>query len=159
MAPEDLRPGTRLCGLSEGVVVLVHAEPLGAGALNLVYRCADGTLGEQVLTENDLARLESASATTWSFDADADDLTLALEATRMRLAGLVDPMLAVTTSRVDPLPHQLRAAYGEMLPRPGALAEMQQGAIAPVDLAQATIGPGMAVFSSYSRVLDADGTP
>lgn len=40
---------------------------------------------------------------------------------------------------------------------PQALAEMQQGAIAPVDLAQATIGPGMAVFSSYARVLEADG--
>lgn len=41
---------------------------------------------------------------------------------------------------------------------PQALAEMQQGAIAPVDLAQATIGPGMAVFSSYARVLEADGS-
>src|SRR5690606_22023810 len=42
---------------------------------------------------------------------------------------------------------------------PDALREMQQGAIAAVDLAQATIGPGMAVFSRYSRVLEADGTP
>lgn len=42
---------------------------------------------------------------------------------------------------------------------PQALAEMQQGAIAPVDLAQATIGPGMAVFSRYARVIEADGTP
>lgn len=41
---------------------------------------------------------------------------------------------------------------------PDALREMQQGAIAPVDLAQATIGPGMAVFSRYSRVLESDGT-
>lgn len=41
---------------------------------------------------------------------------------------------------------------------PQALTEMQQGAIAPVDLAQATIGPGMAVFSSYAKVLEADGS-
>ena len=41
---------------------------------------------------------------------------------------------------------------------PQALAEMQQGAIAPVDLAQATIGPGMAVFSAYAKVLEADGS-
>jgi putative DNA methylase len=41
---------------------------------------------------------------------------------------------------------------------PQALREMQQGAIAPVDLAQSTIGPGMAVFSSYSKVVEADGT-
>ncbi len=41
---------------------------------------------------------------------------------------------------------------------PAALAEMQQGAIAPVDLAQSTIGPGMAVFSRYARVIDSDGS-
>ena len=41
---------------------------------------------------------------------------------------------------------------------PLALAEMQQGAIAPVDLAQATIGPGMAIFSRYSRVIESDGS-
>ncbi|MGH7494022.1 MAG: DUF1156 domain-containing protein, partial [bacterium] len=42
---------------------------------------------------------------------------------------------------------------------PPALKQLQQGAIAPVDLAQATIGPGMAVFSRYSQVLEADGSP
>ncbi|MBC7298450.1 MAG: DUF1156 domain-containing protein [Demequina sp.] len=41
---------------------------------------------------------------------------------------------------------------------PQALREMQQGAIAPVDLAQSTIGPGMAVFSRYSKVVEADGS-
>lgn len=40
---------------------------------------------------------------------------------------------------------------------PEKLREMQQGTIAPVDLAQAAIGPGMAVFSKYDRVLEADG--
>ncbi len=42
---------------------------------------------------------------------------------------------------------------------PAALRSLQEGNIAPVDLAQAAIGPGMAVFSRYSRVLEADGTP
>lgn len=41
---------------------------------------------------------------------------------------------------------------------PERLRELQQGAIAPVDLAQAAIGPGMAVFSRYRRVLEADGS-
>lgn len=41
---------------------------------------------------------------------------------------------------------------------PSALEEMRQGAIAPVDLAQATIGPGMAVFSRYQRVVENDGS-
>ncbi len=42
---------------------------------------------------------------------------------------------------------------------PDALRHLQRGNIAPVDLAQAAIGPGMAVFSSYSGVLEADGSP
>ena len=42
---------------------------------------------------------------------------------------------------------------------PDALHRLQQGNIAPVDLAQAAIGPGMAVFSRYSSVLEADGSP
>lgn len=42
---------------------------------------------------------------------------------------------------------------------PPALAKLTQGDIAPVDLAQAAIGPGMAVFSRYAAVLEADGKP
>jgi putative DNA methylase len=42
---------------------------------------------------------------------------------------------------------------------PVALAHLQRGNIAPVDLAQAAIGPGMAVYTRYAKVLDAEGTP
>ena len=42
---------------------------------------------------------------------------------------------------------------------PKALAHLQRGNIAPVDLAQAAIGPGMAVYTRYTKVLDADGKP
>jgi len=42
---------------------------------------------------------------------------------------------------------------------PRALRQLQHGNIAPVDLAQAAIGPGMAVYSSYTKVLEADGEP
>jgi putative DNA methylase len=40
-----------------------------------------------------------------------------------------------------------------------ALAELQKANIAPVDLAQAAIGPGMAVYTRYAKVLDAEGRP
>ncbi|MCQ3935713.1 MAG: hypothetical protein DPW18_01575 [Chloroflexi bacterium] len=50
----------------------------------------------------------------------------------------------------------LSALKKELAP---ALRELQQGSIAPVDLAQAAIGPGMAVYSRYSAVLEADGKP
>lgn len=42
---------------------------------------------------------------------------------------------------------------------PGSLKNLQQGNIAPVDVAQASIGPGMAVFSRHKAVLEADGSP
>ncbi|CAB4947358.1 MAG: DUF1156 domain-containing protein [Actinobacteria bacterium] len=49
----------------------------------------------------------------------------------------------------------VQALKGEL---PSRLRELQQGSIAPVDLAQAAIGPGMAVFSRHSKVLEADGS-
>jgi len=51
------------------------------------------------------------------FDASAEEFRLVAECQRIKLAGLWDPMLAVTTSDIRPLPHQLRAVYGELLPR------------------------------------------
>ena len=42
---------------------------------------------------------------------------------------------------------------------PQALYELQQGNIAPVDLAQSAIGPGMSIYSRYAQVLEADGSP
>ena len=53
----------------------------------------------------------------WSFDANGDQLKLASEAYRISLAHLFDPYLAVHTSSVEPLPHQISAVYKEMLPR------------------------------------------
>jgi putative DNA methylase len=50
----------------------------------------------------------------------------------------------------------LRALRAEL---PDALRKLQQGSIAPVDLAQAAIGPGMAVFSRYAKVVEVDGSP
>jgi putative DNA methylase len=52
---------------------------------------------------------------------------------------------------------ELAAALRAELPAP--LRTLQQGSVAPVDLAQAAIGPGMAVFSRYSKVVEADGSP
>ncbi|MGA8417279.1 MAG: helicase-related protein [Candidatus Dormiibacterota bacterium] len=53
----------------------------------------------------------------WSFDGDAALFRLVAEARRIRLAYLFDPRLAVHLSLIEPLPHQIIAVYGEMLPR------------------------------------------
>ena len=62
---------------------------------------------------------KSSTVTTrpWSFDGDGSLFRLVSEAQRIRLAHLFDPVLAVHTSLVDPLPHQITAVYETMLPR------------------------------------------
>nr|WP_274389672.1 DUF3883 domain-containing protein [Azospirillum doebereinerae] len=52
-----------------------------------------------------------------TFDGDGACFRLAAEACRIRLAHLFDPFLAVHSARIEPLPHQLSAVYGELLPR------------------------------------------
>ena len=54
---------------------------------------------------------------SWTFDADGTLFRLVSEAQRIRLAHLFDPLLAVHTSLVEPLPHQITAVYESMLPR------------------------------------------
>lgn len=53
-------------------------------------------------------------------------------------------------------PYFDRAQVAELAP---ALAGMRRGKIEPVDLAQAEIGPGMAVYTRFAEVLDAEGKP
>lgn len=54
-----------------------------------------------------------------------------------------------------------RREFADALRRtlPDAIRHLQSGNVAPVDLAQASIGPGMGAFSGYSKVVNADGTP
>jgi hypothetical protein len=70
------------------------------------------------LYRHDEARLETASdALPWSFDADGTLFRLVSEAYRIRLGYLFDPLIAVHTSLIEPLPHQITAVYETMLTR------------------------------------------
>jgi len=75
--------------------------------------------------------------------------------------ALASSIVLVCRPRPDSAPSTTRRQFLTTLKRelPEALKTLQQGNIAPVDLAQASIGPGMAVFSRYAKVLEADGTP
>lgn len=74
--------------------------------------------------------------------------------------ALASSIVLACRPRPDEAPATTRQRFTGILKRdlPPALRAMMQGAVAPVDLAQAAIGPGMAVFSRYSRVRDADGS-
>jgi putative DNA methylase len=75
--------------------------------------------------------------------------------------ALASSIVLVCRPRPDDAPTISRRQFVDLLRKelPAALKAMQSGNIAPVDLAQASIGPGMAVYSRYKAVLEADGTP
>jgi SNF2 family DNA or RNA helicase len=116
---EELTPGTWVKGiLPDALVKVVDAEWHGSSAVELTYKDTAGRLGTELLYRDREAILEIAEAgRPWSFDGDGALFRLVAEAHRIRLAHLFDPVLAVHTSLVDPLPHQITAVYEAMLPR------------------------------------------
>ncbi|WP_308388544.1 helicase-related protein [Acidithiobacillus sp. AMEEHan] len=116
---EEILKGAAVSGLEPGQVVrIVTTEPVGHNALTVYYKTADGKLRERMLFRTDEAILSLAEAgRPWAFDAPGDGFKLAAEAYRIHLAHLFDPMMAVHTSNVEPLPHQITAVYESMLPR------------------------------------------
>jgi len=79
----------------------------------------------------------------------------------MATNALASSIVLVCRPRPDDAPIGTRKEFISALKRelPLALHQLQKGNIAPVDMAQAAIGPGMAIFSRYSKVLEADGSP
>jgi putative DNA methylase len=75
--------------------------------------------------------------------------------------ALASSIALVCRPRPETAPSTTRRQFVNTLKRelPAALHQLQQGNIAPVDLAQASIGPGMAIYSRYTKVLESDGTP
>ncbi len=115
---EDLQAGLRLAGVIPGQnVAVIGVQPHGSDAVELTYKTAEGELGQRILGREAEDTLSIAKARGRPLDAVAADFKLVAECQRIKLASLSDPMLAVTTSDIQPLPHQLRAVYGELLPR------------------------------------------
>ncbi len=116
---ESITKNALISGIEAGQVVrIVSADLMGDNAISVVYKTNDGRLGERVLFRTDEANLSLAEAgRPWAFDANGEDFKLVAEAWRINLAHLFDPMMAVHTSNVEPLPHQITAVYESMLPR------------------------------------------
>ncbi|MFZ1551427.1 MAG: DEAD/DEAH box helicase, partial [Anaerolineae bacterium] len=119
MRLEDLKPGSSLTGLEPAAVAtIVAVVPIAEGAVTVIYRTPDGTLKDRLLGRVDEAHIAVATQERpWAFDGNGENFKLAVEAKRIDLAFLFDPMMAVHTSNIDPLPHQITAVYESMLPR------------------------------------------
>src|SRR2546421_7579619 len=114
-----LTPGASVKGiLPDALVTVISAQWFGSEAVELTYKDPSGRVANQLLYRDDEPRLEVVEeGRPWSFDGDGGLFRLVSEAHRIRLAHLFDPVLAVHTSLVDPLPHQITAVYEAMLPR------------------------------------------
>ncbi len=116
---EDLRIGSQILGIEGNEIVkIVQINPIGDSSITVYYKDSHGAVSEQMLFRSDESRLELAkSGKPWSFDSNAKEFKLGLEAYRVTQAALFDPMMAIHTSDVDPYPHQISAVYEHMLPR------------------------------------------
>ncbi len=117
---EDLKQGAAVRGIAPGgeTVTVERVRWAGSAAVELIYKDVSGAVDNQLLFRDDEPRLEIVEeGRPWSFDGDGADFRLVSEAKRILQAHLFDPLLAVNTSLVEPLPHQITAVYEAMLPR------------------------------------------
>lgn len=119
MKLEELRAGIFIGGIEAGQAVTVElVKWAGPDSVKVFYERSDGTAGTALLLRSVEDRLtEVAGGRPWSFEAAGEEFRLGAEAYRIHLAHLFDPMMAVHTSNVEPLPHQITAVYESMLPR------------------------------------------
>lgn len=116
---EDIQPSASIRGiLPDQLITVVSVQWFGSEALELTYKTSSGKVANELLYRHDEPRLEIVEkGRPWSFDGAGDLFRLVSEAQRIRLAHLFDPVLAIHTSLVDPLPHQITGVYEAMLPR------------------------------------------
>jgi len=116
---EEIQHKAALRGIiPDAIAMVVSVQWFGADALELTYKTPGGKVANELLYRHDEPRLEIVEqGRPWSFDGDGALFRLVSEAQRIRLAHLFDPVLAVHTSVVEPLPHQITAVYESMLPR------------------------------------------
>jgi len=116
---EEIIPTATVQGLVPNEpVTVISTHPHGASVLQVTFRLLSGRVEETMLYRTDEPRLfVSSKGRPWGFDAPGDMFRLVSEAHRVNLAALFDPLLAVHTSLVEPLPHQILAVYESMLKR------------------------------------------
>lgn len=112
----ELMPGQKIMGLStKGPIEIIQVNSFTDGVASIVARQTDGSLTEIVVSDEMKFSLVDFEA--FSFSGDPTSFKLAMEAKRMSLAGIFDPFVAVSSSNLQVLPHQLSAVYGELLGR------------------------------------------
>jgi superfamily II DNA or RNA helicase len=112
----QLHQGQFVSGIFPNLTVeIISVTDYQAGSVTVVARLPSGEIEERIVTDE--MTFELVESSTLNFKADPGKFKLAMEAKRMELAGVFDPFVAVSSSNLKPLPHQLSAVYGELLTR------------------------------------------
>ena len=79
---ESIKPGLSFSGFEPGAIVTVLAAvPIGAEAVQVIYKLADGSIRERLVSTSDVGEISVAtSERPWSFDGDGEAFKLAIEA-------------------------------------------------------------------------------
>lgn len=119
LQPEALSPNLRVRNLvPDQVVTITHVDRTDEQYMRVGFRNEDGQTSEKIVFLPDgLSSIEVVHERTLQFDVNGDLFRLIAEAWRLRNAHLFDPYSALHSARIRPLPHQIAAVYGEMLPR------------------------------------------
>ena len=110
----------RVSGLVPGEVVTITIVDWDEDVCELTYRRREGQQQTRLMYPDDWENIDlvgSSDEEERSFTADGNLFKIASEARRIQLASLYDPYMAVHSSKVDPLPHQIEAVYECLLPR------------------------------------------
>lgn len=114
-----LDPGDVVEGLDASELVEIQrVAPFGNKTLIVGVGLQSRRLVKRPLSTEELAALDKVRGQQHSFDGDAQFFLLGTEAERIRIAHQFDPLFAVNSSVVDPLPHQVEAVYRYLLPLP-----------------------------------------
>ncbi|WP_025770909.1 helicase-related protein [Thioalkalivibrio sp. HK1] len=119
MKLEDLKQGIVVRGILPDVLVtVIRVEWSGSDALELTYKLPEGKPDIRLLYREDEEILDVIKPDRFlNFEGDGALFRLVSEAMRIRHAHFFDPLLAIHSSNIDPLPHQITAVYESMLPR------------------------------------------
>jgi hypothetical protein len=115
----NLAPGDVVSGLeSSELVEIQRIAPFGNKTLVEGVGLQSRRMVKRPLAAEELAALVKVRGQHYTCDGDARLFLLGAEAERIRIAHQFDPLFAVNSSIVDPLPHQVEAVYRYLLPLP-----------------------------------------
>ena len=114
----DIKPGSVIKGPNWPEPIEVRLIERKNGYIYIIGSSKESRqLKEQMIPEDEFKNLQIEQLVT-DFSEDPEKVFLSIEAIRYRFASMYDPLLAMNTSKVDPLPHQIESVYGYVLKKP-----------------------------------------